>query len=149
MHSFVFSTFQRRSPMITSQTTYMVNMRGRYSFNTLGTKLKSCWSGQRLGGQLSIATGLKLQGHSTSLKHKRGINHNREKNHENHIDNIEGIHNEMKWHSNSLDLRWDGVEITSSNPSYNSERDDDDDGGERTKNYDDLLLSRSGWCGGG
>ena len=30
--------------------------------------LKSCWRGRRLGGQLSIATGLKLQGHSTSLK---------------------------------------------------------------------------------
>ena len=29
---------------------------------------KSCWRGRKLGGQLSIATGLKLQGHSTSLK---------------------------------------------------------------------------------
>ena len=68
MHSFAFSTFQSSSPMITSQTTCMVQRRGRYSFNTHGTILKSCWRGQRLGGQLSIATGLKLQGHSTSLK---------------------------------------------------------------------------------
>ena len=68
MHSFVFSTFQSSSPMITSQTTCMVKRRGRYSFNTHGTILKSCWRGRRLGGQLSIATGLKLQGHSTSLK---------------------------------------------------------------------------------
>ena len=67
-HSFVFSTFQSSSPMITSQTTCMVKRRGRYSFNTHGTILKSCWRGRRLGGQLSIATGLKLQGHSTSLK---------------------------------------------------------------------------------
>ena len=68
MHSFVFCTFQSSSPMITSQTTCMVKRRGRYSFNTHGTILKSCWRGRRLGGQLSIATGLKLQGHSTSLK---------------------------------------------------------------------------------
>ena len=68
MHSFVFSTFQSSSPMITSQTTCMVKRRGRYSFNTHDTILKSCWRGRRLGGQLSIATGLKLQGHSTSLK---------------------------------------------------------------------------------
>ena len=33
-----------------------------------------------------------------------------------------------------------GVEITNSNPSYNSEGgDDDDDGDGRTKNYNDLL----------
>ena len=68
MHSFVFSTFQSSSPTITSQTTCMVKRQGRYSFNTHGTILKSCWRGRRLGGQLSIATGLKLQGHSTSLK---------------------------------------------------------------------------------
>ena len=68
MHSFVFSTFQSSSLMITSQTTCMVKRRGRYSFNTNGTILKSCWRGRRLGGKLSIATGLKLQGHSTSLK---------------------------------------------------------------------------------
>ena len=68
LHIFVFSTFQSSSPMITSQTTCMVKRRGRYSFNTHGTILKSCWRGRRLGGQLSIATGLKLQGHSTSLK---------------------------------------------------------------------------------
>ena len=68
LHIFVFSTFQSSSPMITSQTTCMVKRRGRYSFNTHGTTLKSCWRGRRLGGQLSIATGLKLQGHSTSLK---------------------------------------------------------------------------------
>ena len=68
MHSFVFSTFQSNSPMITSQTTCMVKRWGRYSFNTHGTILKSSWGGRRLGGQLSIATGLNLQGHSTSLK---------------------------------------------------------------------------------
>ena len=68
MHIFVFSPFQSSSPMITSQTTCMVKRRGRYSFNTHGTILKSSWRGRRLGGQLSIATGLKMQGHSTSLK---------------------------------------------------------------------------------
>src|SRR3954471_1808755 len=68
MHIFVFSTLQSSSPMITSQTTCMVKRRGRYSFNTHGTILKSCLRGRRLGGQLSIATGLKLRGHSTSLK---------------------------------------------------------------------------------
>ena len=68
MHSFVFSTFQSSSPMITSQTTCMVKRRGRYSLNTHGTILKSPWRGRRLGGKLSIATSLKLQGHSTSPK---------------------------------------------------------------------------------
>src|SRR6266536_5397057 len=68
MHIFVFSTFQSSSPMITSQTTCLVKRRGSYSFNTHGTILKSSSRGRRLGGQLSIATGLKLQGHSTSLK---------------------------------------------------------------------------------
>src|SRR3989337_3930361 len=68
MHIFVFSPFQSSSLMITSQTTYTVKRRGRYSFNTHGTILKSSSRGRRLGGQLSIATGLKLQGHSTSLK---------------------------------------------------------------------------------
>src|SRR3989337_746450 len=68
MHIFVFSPFQSSSPMITSQTTCMVKRRGRYSFSTHGTILKSSSTGRRLGGQLSTATGLKLQGHSTSLK---------------------------------------------------------------------------------
>ena len=52
-----------------------------------------------------------------------------------YIDNIEQIHNEMKWCSNSLDLRRDGVEITNSSPSYNREGGEDDHGDERTKNY--------------
>ena len=47
MHSFVFSTFQSSSPMITSQTTCMVKRRGRYSFNTNGTVLKSSSRGGR------------------------------------------------------------------------------------------------------
>jgi hypothetical protein len=68
MHIFVFSPFQSSSPMITSQTTSMVKRRGRYSFNTHGTILKSPSRGRRLGGQSSAATGVKLQGHSTSLK---------------------------------------------------------------------------------
>ena len=68
MQILVFRPFQSSSPMITSQTTCMVKRRGRYSFNTHGTILKSCWRGWRLGGKLSIATGLKLRGHSTSLK---------------------------------------------------------------------------------
>ena len=68
MHIFVFSPFQSSSPMITSQTTCMVKRRGRYLFNTHGTILKSPSRGQRLGGQSSTADGLKLQGHSTSLK---------------------------------------------------------------------------------
>ena len=68
MHSFVFNTFQSSSSMITSQTTCMVKRRGRYSFNTHRTILKSSWRGRRLGRQLSTTTGLKLQGHSTSLK---------------------------------------------------------------------------------
>jgi hypothetical protein len=68
MNIFVSSPFQSTSPMITSQTTCMVKRRGRYSFNTHGTILKSSSRGRRLGRQLSTATGLKLQGHSTSLK---------------------------------------------------------------------------------
>ena len=68
MHIFAFSPFQGSSLMITSQTACMVNRRGRYSFNTHGTILKSSSRGIRLGGQLSTATGLKLQGHSASLK---------------------------------------------------------------------------------
>ena len=68
MHIFVFSPFQSSSPMITSQTTSMVKRRGRYSFNTHGTILKSSSRGRRMGGQSSTGTGLKLQGHSTSLK---------------------------------------------------------------------------------
>ena len=65
MPIFVFSPFQSSSPMITSQTTSMVKRRGRYSFNTHSTILKSSSRGRRLGGQSSAATGLKLQGHST------------------------------------------------------------------------------------
>ena len=68
MHILVFRPFKSSSLMITSQTTCMVRRWGRYSFNNNGTILKSCWRGWRLGGQLSIANGLKLQGHSTSLK---------------------------------------------------------------------------------
>ena len=68
MRILVFRPFQSSSLMITSQTICMEKRRGRYSYNTHGTILKSCWRGRRLGGQLSIAIGLKLQGHSTSLK---------------------------------------------------------------------------------
>jgi hypothetical protein len=68
MHIFVFRPFQSSSLMITSQTTCMVRRRGRYSYNTYGTILKSCSRGWRMDGQSSIGTGLKLQGLSTSLK---------------------------------------------------------------------------------
>ena len=68
MHILVFRPFQSSSLMITSQTTSMVRRRGRFSYNTHGSILKCSWRGRRLGGQLSIAAGLKLQGNSTSLK---------------------------------------------------------------------------------
>jgi hypothetical protein len=68
MHIFVFRPFQSRSPMITSQTTCMVKRRGRCSYNTHGTILKSSSRGWRMGGESSIGTGLKLQGPSTSLE---------------------------------------------------------------------------------
>jgi hypothetical protein len=68
MHIFVFRPFQSSSQMITSQTTCMVKRRGRYSYNTHGTILKSSSRGRRMGGQSSTGTGLKLQGPSTSLK---------------------------------------------------------------------------------
>ena len=68
MHIFVFRPFQSSSLMITSQTTCMVRRRGRYSYNTHGTILKSSSRGQRMDGQSSIGTSLKLQGPSTSMK---------------------------------------------------------------------------------
>ena len=42
--------------------------RGRYSFDAHSTIFKSSSRRRRLGGQLSTAIGLMLQGHSTSLK---------------------------------------------------------------------------------
>ena len=51
MHIFVFRPFQSSSLMITSQTTCMVRMRGRYSYNTHGTILKSSLRRQRMDGQ--------------------------------------------------------------------------------------------------
>ena len=68
MHILVFRPFQSSSLMITSQTTYMVRRRGRYSYNTHSSILKCSWRGRRMDGQSSTGTGLKLQGHSTSLK---------------------------------------------------------------------------------
>src|SRR3989337_307481 len=68
MHIFVFRPFQNSSQMITSQTTCMVKRRGRCSYNTHGTILKSSSKGGRIGGQSSTGTGLKFQGPSTSLK---------------------------------------------------------------------------------
>ena len=68
MHSFVFSTFQSSSLMITSQTTSMVRRRGRFSHNTHSSVLKCSWRVRRMDGQLSTGTGLKLQIPSTSMK---------------------------------------------------------------------------------
>ena len=68
MHMFVFSPSQGSSSMITSQTTYMINRRGRYFYRTHGIILKSSLRGQRMGGQSSTCTSLKLPGPSTSLK---------------------------------------------------------------------------------
>ena len=68
MHILVFRPFQRSSLMITSQTTYMVRRRGRYSYNTHCSILKCSWRGQRMDGRSSIGTGLKLQRPSTSMR---------------------------------------------------------------------------------
>ena len=68
MHILVFRPFQSSSLMITSQTTCMVRRRGRYSYNTHGAVLKSSSRGQRMDGQSSTGTGLKLQRPSTSMK---------------------------------------------------------------------------------
>ena len=68
MHILVFRPFQSSSLMITSQTTSMVRRRGRFSYNTHGSILKCSWRGQRMDGQSSTGTGLKLQRFSTSMK---------------------------------------------------------------------------------
>ena len=68
MRMFLFSPSQGSSSMITSQTTFMIKRRGRYSYKTHGMILKSSSRGRRMGGKSSIGTGLKLRGPSTSLK---------------------------------------------------------------------------------
>ena len=68
MHILVFRPFQSSSLMITSHSTCMVRRQGRYSYNTHGLILKCSWRGQRMDGQSSTGTGLKLQRPSTSMK---------------------------------------------------------------------------------
>ena len=68
MHILVFRPFQSSSLMITSQITCMVRRRGRYSYNTHSSILKCSWRGQRMDGQSSTGTGLKLQRPSTWMK---------------------------------------------------------------------------------
>ena len=53
------------SLMITSETTSVVRRRGKFSYNTHGSILKCSWRGQRMDGQSSTGTGLKLQRPST------------------------------------------------------------------------------------
>ena len=67
MNILVSRPFQSSSLMITSQNTSMVRRRGRFSYNTHGSILKCSWRGQRMDGQSSIGTGLKLQRPSTPM----------------------------------------------------------------------------------